>query len=299
MSFGVFIHREDSQYNDYPHQRYQFPKQYLSRAKQFNRGYVLYYEPTKVKNSRGYYAAAKIENIIPDPSQAGMFLALIEPKSYFEFPNPVEFKVGESLVEKGLYNDKGGISGRAQSAVRPVSEEDFNRILNLGLSFENELLPRLDSEIKELEVHETQLTFQHEDERLRSAYTGNRIIRDPIFRRSVLNAYDERCSVTGLKIINGGGRAEVQAAHIKPVAENGPDSIRNGIALSGTVHWMFDRGLISLENNLKIKISRHVNDRDSISALINQSGYATPPNDERHMPHPHYLEWHRTNCFKT
>jgi hypothetical protein len=29
--------------------------------------------------------------------------------------------------------------------------------------------------------------------------------------------------VTGLRIINGGGRAEVQAAHIQPVADDGPD----------------------------------------------------------------------------
>jgi len=298
MSFGVFIHREDSQYNDYPHQRYQFPKQYLSRAKQFSGGYVLYYEPTKVKNSRGYYAAAKLEKIIPDPSQNGMFLALMEAQSYFDFPNLVPFKLQNELVEKGLYNDKGGISGRAQSAVRPISEEDFNRILDLGLNFKDELLPRVDSDVGDLEVHETQTEFDHGNIRTRAAYTGSRLVRDPIFRRSILNAYDERCSITGLKLINGGGRAEVQAAHIKPVKENGPDSIRNGIALSGTVHWMFDRGLISLENDLKIKISRHVNDIDSVNKLINNSGFANPPKDIRHMPHPTYLEWHREHCFK-
>lgn len=298
MSFGVFIHKEDSGYNDQPHQRYQFPKQYLGRAKQLNGGYVLYYEPTKVKNSRGYYAAAKIEKIIPDPSQEGMFLAMIASNSYFEFPNHVPFKLENSLLEKGLYNSTGRISGRAQSAVRPISEEDFNRILEHGLNFKNELLPRLEPAEGDAEFREDQPDFDHEFTRLRSAYTGNRLIRDPIFRRSVLMAYNERCSITGLRLINGGGRAEVQAAHIKPVKENGPDSIRNGIALSGTVHWMFDRGLISLEDDLKIKISRQVNDIDSINKLINSSGYANRPRDDRHLPHPTYLKWHRDNCFK-
>jgi len=61
---------------------------------------------------------------------------------------------------------------------------------------------------------------------------------------------------------------------------------------------MFDRGLISLENDLKIKISRHVNDIDSVNKLINNSGFANPPKDIRHMPHPTYLEWHREHCFK-
>jgi hypothetical protein len=57
----------------------------------------------------------------------------------------------------------------------------------------------------------------------------------------VLHAYGARCAVTGWKLINGGGRAEAQAAHIRPVERGGPDSVQNGIALSGTAHWMFDR----------------------------------------------------------
>uniref|UniRef100_UPI001953CABF HNH endonuclease n=1 Tax=Klebsiella aerogenes TaxID=548 RepID=UPI001953CABF len=82
--------------------------------------------------------------------------------------------------------------------------------------------------------------FQFDQDRDRVGYLTSRIMRERAFRRVVLRAYDERCAVTGLKLINGGGRAEVVAAHIKPVAANGPDSIRNGIALSGTAHWMFD-----------------------------------------------------------
>jgi hypothetical protein len=52
------------------------------------------------------------------------------------------------------------------------------------------------------------------------------------------------CAVTGLCLLNGGGRPEVQAAHIRAVEANGPDTVRNGLALTATVHWMFDRGLI-------------------------------------------------------
>jgi putative restriction endonuclease len=72
----------------------------------------------------------------------------------------------------------------------------------------------------------------------------NRKIRDANFRRLVCEAYDDTCAVTGLRIINGGGRSEVQAAHIWPVAEGGSDAVHNGIALSGTAHWLFDRHLI-------------------------------------------------------
>src|SRR5690606_32561156 len=114
----------------------------------------------------------------------------------------------------------------------------------------------------------------------------SRIIRDRAFRRVVLRAYDERCAVTGLKLINGGGRAEVAAAHIRPVEANGPDIVSNGLALSGTAHWMFDRGLISVSDTMEIVVSRHVNDRDGVDSLINRTGKLIGPIRDRHRPHP-------------
>ena len=119
-----------------------------------------------------------------------------------------------------------------------------------------------------------------------------------MFRRIVLDAYDCRCAITGLKLINGGGRAEVQAAHIKPVEVNGPDIITNGIALSGTAHWMFDRGLISLTDELDLLVSRQVNDPDSVWGLVNQSKRAVAPANPTLRPHSSYLSWHREHCFK-
>ena len=299
MALGILIHRHDSRYADHPSERYQFPKSYLSRASKFVGNYIIYYEPVKVKNTRGYYATAKIEKIIPDPTEQGMFLALIENGSYYEFPNPVPFNVDQKLVERGLYNEKGNISGRSQSAVRPLSTEDFKRIMDIALKEEEIILPRIDGNIAHLETgEEAHLPFDYGEERTKAPYTSNRIIRDRMFRRNILKAYDERCAITGLKLINGGGRAEVQAAHIQPVSENGPDAVQNGLALSGTVHWMFDRGLISLEDTLEIKISRHVNDLNSIESLINPNGFANAPIDERYYPHTKYLSWHRENCFK-
>lgn len=40
---------------------------------------------------RGYYAAAKVEQIVRDPAYAAMFLALIEPGTYLEFGRDVSF----------------------------------------------------------------------------------------------------------------------------------------------------------------------------------------------------------------
>ena len=90
----------------------------------------------------------------------------------------------------------------------------------------------------------------------------------------------------------------MEAAHICPVAENGPDIVTNGIALSGTFHWMFDRGLIGLDDDLTILLSRHLNDVDGVRALINETGHALPAKRVMERPHPVYLRWHREHCFK-
>lgn len=302
MTFGVFIHRADSIYDDSPAKQYQFPKQYLTRVSACIGDWIVYYEPTKVVGSKGYNAIAKVDQVVPDPIVPDMYIALIEPGSYLSFPNPVPFVGAEGVVERGLLNEAGRISGRAQAAVRPISPQDFDRILELGLAEDHPLLPRLGmpEQLPELpaQFDESQAPFVFEIERERVQTLTSRPMRDRMFRRVVLRAYGERCAVTGLKLINGGGRAEVAAAHIRPVEHSGPDSINNGMALSGTVHWMFDRGLITLSDDLDIVISRQVNDRDGVESLINKSGKLIGPADSRDRPHPAFLQWHRENCFK-
>lgn len=301
MARGVFLHREDSIYNDRPAEQYQFPSQYLSRASQFVGDWIIYYEPRRGPTAKGYYAIARVERIVPDPTTAGMYLALIEPNSYLRFERPVPFSGPDGPVERGVLNEAGKISGRAQAAVRPISLQDFNRILDLGMQDEEPLLPRI-GPAPEVPLggilREEHTPFLADVERERVEFYTSRPVRDRVFRRIVLDAYDCRCAITGLKFINGGGRAEVQAAHIKPVEHHGPDIITNGIALSGTAHWMFDRGLISLSDDLDVLVSRQVNDIDSVWSLVNKTRRAAVPAVPAHRPHPSYLAWHREYCFK-
>ncbi|HEY6631176.1 MAG TPA: HNH endonuclease [Rhizobiaceae bacterium] len=298
MAFGVFIHRSDSIYDDSPAERYQFPRQYLRRVEACIGDWIVYYEPRKVSATRGYFAVAKIGRVVPDQAAPDMFLALIEPGSYLDFADPVSFNMPDGIVERGLLNEQGAISGRAQSAVRPLSATDFNRIVSLGLGQRELVLPRVDDPVVLTGWQEEQAPFQSEQDRDRVDFLGSRIVRDRVFRQVVLRAYDERCAITGLKLINGGGRAEVAAAHIRPVEQNGPDIVHNGIALSGTAHWMFDRGLIGLSDDLDILVSRHVNDTESVRSFINSTGRATMPVRPTDRPHPYFLRWHRENCFK-
>ena len=177
MGFGIFIHRSDSIYEDTPAEQYQFPSQYLRRVEACVEDWIIYYEPRKIAETRGYFAIAKVSQVIPDPKAPGMYRALIEPGSYLDFANPVPFSGPAGPIERGVLNEQGRISGRAQSAVRPISPVDFKRIVELGFAEGAPLLPRLDGDLPSSGFEEEQAPFKIEQERERTNFTVSRISR--------------------------------------------------------------------------------------------------------------------------
>ena len=80
------------------------------------------------------------------------------------------------------------------------------------------------------------------------------IIRSYIFRKAVLEIYDNRCAISGLKIESSGLTPLVDACHIVPFALAFDVTIRNGIAFTPTFHRAFDNGLIAISDNYRILI---------------------------------------------
>lgn len=295
MTKGIFLFREDLIYDDRPWEVYQFPQPYLSRASQMVGDWVIFLEPTKA-GKKGYHAVGQITKITPDPRIADMYLAVIDPSTYLEFDRDVPFQSGGAYPEHSVLNDQGRVSGRAQAAVRPIPDADFNRIITMGLDAQDPLLPRVDDAFSLGAVHEEQAGFIYEEDKTK--VLTMRTVRDRIFRSKVLKAYGSCCALTGFKFINGGGRAEVEAAHIKSVGAKGPDVVQNGLALSGTIHWMFDRGLVTVADDRTILLSNHINDIDGVRKILNASGRALFPEQPSERPDPRYLGWHREQCFK-
>jgi putative restriction endonuclease len=103
--------------------------------------------------------------------------------------------------------------------------------------------------------------------------------------------------MTGLKLVNGGGRCEIEAAHIKPVEDDGPDSPRNGLALSRTVHWLFDRGFMSVADDGEILLARG-KVPDPVLRLLNPDRQILLPAASSLRPHRTFLCYHREKKFK-
>ncbi|WP_306735053.1 HNH endonuclease [Marimonas arenosa] len=294
------MHKADSIYEDEPDVVYDFPRRYLKAVHEAVGDWVVYYEPVKA-GPRGYFAVAKIQRVIPKPGVEGRFLALIEPGSFLPFDATVPRLVGGRPLEQTLTEADGSPKkgGSVQLAVRRLPESDFARIVDLGLPQDLEQLEatRYEPAIadrQEKAMRDASVPFERPVvERL-----TRRPFRDVAFRRKVREAYGYRCAMSGLRLRNGGGRPEVQAAHIRPVEHQGSDSVRNGLALSGTLHWMFDRGLITVADDCTtILVSRNKVPSDVVARLIRPEGSLLTPEDPRDAPHPANLKWHRENVF--
>ncbi|SEO68200.1 putative restriction endonuclease [Salinihabitans flavidus] len=291
----VLMHKAESIYEDEPDAVYDFPRSYLKAVQDAIGDWIVYYEPVKA-GPRGYFAVARIERVIPKPGAEGRYLALIQPGSFLPFDTEVPRLRNGRPLEESLTAANGTPlrGGAVQLAVRRLPEGDFARIVDLGLPPELEQMEATRFNPEPAALREEPLTFKRPViERL-----TRRNYRDVAFRRKVRDAYDFRCAMSGLRLRNGGGRPEVQAAHIRPVERQGSDSVRNGLALSGTLHWMFDRGLISIAEDCEtILVSRNKVPGDVVDRLLSPNGKLHKPEDPRNSPHPANLRWHRENIF--
>lgn len=292
MAKAIFTTSESSAYDDQPEVRYHFPRTYLRQAQAAVGDWVLYYEPRRIKGPtsssgrQAYFAIARVRDVVPDDAKPGHFYAHVT--DFLEFDRPVRFSEGAHYYEAGLRKADGSTNkGAFGRSVRELSDAEFDAILQAG--FTRELEPWENTTVG---VAEPAIVYT-----ARPLVTITRPFRDDAFRRHVREAYDNTCAVTGLRLINGGGRPEVQAAHIQPVAREGPDSVRNGLALTGTVHWLFDRGLISVDEEHRLLVARS-GLPEAMSGLVQSQRLLRRPSRQEWWPHPSYLRYHREHVFK-
>jgi len=117
------------------------------------------------------------------------------------------------------------------------------------------------------------------------------------FRRSVLASYEGICCMSGVSIPE-----LLIASHIIPWANAKENRLNpsNGLCLSAIHDRAFDKGLISVDTNYKIIISKKLNLNDSIpqiDILIRLEGKKiTLP--KKFCPDKDFLAWHNSNIFK-
>jgi len=147
-----------------------------------------------------------------------------------------------------------------------------------------------------------------DDNKTTSTVTKDIKLRNRGFRQAIIEAYDFRCAVCGLKISSPLNlQWEVEAAHIVPHSSNGRDDIWNGLALCRLHHWAFDVGWFSLKENFEIVASKlisklpddmgKIGNYDFMRNLLLDGSKINLPIQKEIYPHKNSIEWHRQNIF--
>lgn len=187
-----------------------------------------------------------------------------------------------------------GLSG-ASAADRRVWDEfhqDWDR-----LAFESE---RLLAQLKGLPLE--QEAHIPEDELPREGLERERVVRQRVnqyfFRAAVLIAYGGRCCISGLAIPE-----LLVASHIVPWAKDHANRVnpRNGLCLNALHDRAFDRGLMTIEEDLRVKVSSKLRSAPveaSVKSFIVDYNDAELRPPSRFMPDEAFLAWHRANVFQ-
>jgi putative restriction endonuclease len=174
-----------------------------------------------------------------------------------------------------------------EALLQACFSEEGRRILLAEMGFQQQAFQYS----RELEVRAHQI----KEAELKVVYSD--VVRDQGFRRAVVQCYDHRCALCGVRIITPEGHTVVEAAHIKPWSRFRDDDVQNGMALCRLCHWAFDEGLMSVDDNYNVLISRQmVVAPNAASFLMTLSGRPIIcPQDTALWPDPVRLAWHRRN----
>lgn len=119
-----------------------------------------------------------------------------------------------------------------------------------------------------------------------------------LFRKMVLSNYNFTCAISGIDIPD-----LLVASHIIPWSVNKQERLnpKNGICLSSLYDKAFDSGLIGIDNNFKIILSKKL--KASQKKEYFQQYFSIIENKEiefpqKYMPDITFLQWHLKNIFK-
>jgi putative restriction endonuclease len=148
--------------------------------------------------------------------------------------------------------------------------------------------------IEEIFDIEDDLEFLEGKEKVRLVKTR---VNQSDFRLRILGSYNEKCCITGIQI-----PTLLVASHIIPWSKNKEERLnpRNGLCLNNFHDKAFDKGLITVTTDFKIKLSdaillkeKDINIQKFFIAY--QSKTITLP--DRYLPKKEFLEYHNKEIF--
>jgi putative restriction endonuclease len=123
-------------------------------------------------------------------------------------------------------------------------------------------------------------------------------VNQSFFRSTVLASYNQKCCITGLSI-----PALLIASHIIPWSKNSKERLnpKNGLCLNSLHDKAFDRGLLTITTDYKIKLSNEVKKQSadiSIQQFFLKYNHHRINLPDRFLPNKDFLKFHNDEVFK-
>jgi putative restriction endonuclease len=128
-----------------------------------------------------------------------------------------------------------------------------------------------------------------------------RIVRGAAFRRMVKDAYGRRCVVCGWGPTQNDQPVGLEAAHVRPLSEDGPEDLSNGVALCANHHALFDAGFFTWNETRRLIVSPMWEESESgdMASLRGREGDPLPePLGNATRVDDRNLDWHRMRIFR-
>jgi putative restriction endonuclease len=117
----------------------------------------------------------------------------------------------------------------------------------------------------------------------------------------VLRAYEYSCAVCGFDVRLGTMSVALEAAHIKWHQAGGPDEESNGLALCTMHHKLFDRGVFTLSEKMRVIVSESANGTKGFQewVITFHGSSIRAPQRPNYYPDKVAVEWHVSEVFQS
>jgi putative restriction endonuclease len=125
--------------------------------------------------------------------------------------------------------------------------------------------------------------------------------REVRFRLRIVAAYDYTCALTGYRLTTISGSTIVDAAHIHQFSDSRNNDPRNGLALCKNAHWLFDKGLWTINQDYRVIVAtgQFAEDSPDQKGLRQYHGQKIRlPSETELWPNPIHFAWHRKHRFQ-
>ena len=125
-------------------------------------------------------------------------------------------------------------------------------------------------------------------------------VRGGLFKKWIPKLYHHTCSISRMCVTSTHGYQLIDACHIKPISLSNDDTVTNGFALCPNLHRAFDRGMIGVDANYRVLVSRYIHEDEEqaygLKQLAGRELYL--PMGEKHLPKIEGFLWHLGERFE-